>query len=44
MKDFLRSLCFLSPSFLGVSLFFIAPYGVVNYYSVTDPARAYTGL
>ncbi len=44
MKDFLRSLCFLSPSFLGVCLFFIAPFGVVIYYSVTDPAGAFTGL
>ena len=27
-KDFLRSLCFLSPSLLGVGVFFIVPFGV----------------
>ena len=35
-KDFLQSLCFLSPSLLGVGLFFILPFGVVVYYSVID--------
>ena len=34
-RDFLRSLCFLSPSFLGVCLFFIAPFGVVIKYAFT---------
>ena len=34
--DFLRSLCFLMPSLLGVGVFFILPFGVVVYYSVID--------
>ena len=36
MKDFLKSLCFLCPSFLGVCVFFIVPFGVVVYYSLID--------
>ena len=35
-KDFLRSLCFLCPSLLGVGVFFILPFGVVIYYSLID--------
>ena len=35
-KDFLTSLCFLSPSLLGVAVFFILPFGVVVYYSLID--------
>ena len=35
-KDFLQSLCFLSPSLLGVGVFFILPFGVVVYYSLID--------
>ena len=35
-RDFLRSLCFLSPSLLGVGVFFIVPFFVVVYYSVID--------
>ena len=35
-KDFLKSLCFLSPSLLGVGVFFILPFGVVVYYSMID--------
>ena len=35
-NDFLRSLCFLSPSLLGVGVFFILPFGVVVYYSLID--------
>ncbi len=35
-RDFLRSLCFLSPSVLGVSVFFVLPFAVVVYYSLTD--------
>lgn len=35
-KDFLQSMCFLSPSLLGVAVFFIVPFGVVLYYSVID--------
>lgn len=34
MLDFLRSICFIGPSCLGVLLFFILPFGVVVYYSV----------
>ena len=34
--DFVRSLCFLSPSLLGVAVFFILPFGVVVYYSLID--------
>ena len=35
-KDFLRSLCFLCPSLLGVAVFFIVPFGLVVYYSLID--------
>lgn len=35
-RDFLRSLCFLLPSLLGVGLFFVLPFGVVVYYSLID--------
>ena len=35
-RDFLRSLCFLMPSLLGVGVFFILPFGVVIYYSLID--------
>ena len=34
--DFIKSLCFLCPSFLGVCVFFIVPFGVVVYYSLID--------
>ena len=34
--DFLNSLCYLSPSLLGVGVFFILPFGVVVYYSLID--------
>ena len=36
LRDFGRSLCFLSPSLLGVGVFFILPFGVVVYYSLID--------
>ena len=36
IKDFAKSLCFLSPSFLGVCLFFIIPFAVVVKYAFTD--------
>ncbi len=36
MKDLGQSLCFLSPSLLGVGIFFIVPFGVVVYYSLID--------
>ena len=39
-KDFLRSLCFLCPSLLGVCLFFIVPFGVVIHYALTDSSTA----
>ena len=35
-KDLAQSLCFLSPSLLGVCVFFIVPFGVVVYYSLID--------
>ena len=35
-QDFAQSLCFLSPSLLGVGVFFIIPFGVVVYYSLID--------
>ncbi len=35
-EDFARSLCFLSPSLLGVAVFFIVPFAVVVYYSLID--------
>lgn len=34
LRSFLHASCFLGPSFLGVLLFFIIPFGVVVYYSV----------
>jgi len=36
LRDFAKSLCFLSPSFLGVCIFFIAPFAVVVKYAFTD--------
>ncbi len=38
IRDFARSLCFLSPSFLGVFLFFILPFGLVVKYAFTNSA------
>ena len=35
-QDTLLSLCFLSPSLIGVGVFFILPFCVVVYYSVID--------
>ncbi len=35
-RDFGKSLCFLSPSLIGVAVFFILPFGVVVYYSLID--------
>ncbi len=40
IRDFLRSLCFLCPSFLGVCLFFIVPFAVVVKYALTNSADA----
>ena len=36
LRDLAASLCFLSPSLLGVGVFFILPFGVVVYYSLID--------
>ncbi len=36
LRDFGKSLCFLSPSLLGVGVFFILPFGVVVYYAMID--------
>ena len=36
LRDLAASLCFLSPSLLGVGVFFIVPFGVVVYYSLID--------
>ena len=38
IRDFARSLCFLSPSFLGVFLFFILHFGLVVKYAFTNSA------
>ena len=45
-RDFLTSLCYLSPSLLGVGVFFILPFGVVVYYSLIDgvASRSFVGL
>ena len=40
IRDFLRSLCFLCPSFLGVCLFFVVPFAVVVKYALTNSADA----
>ncbi len=36
LLDQLHGLCYLAPSILGVSVFFIVPFGVVVYYSMID--------
>ena len=36
LRDFGKSLCVLSPSLLGVGVFFILPFGVVVYYAMID--------
>ena len=36
LRDFGKRLCFLSPSLLGVGVFFILPFGVVVYYAMID--------
>lgn len=45
-KDFLRGVCWLSPSIIGVSVFFVVPFFVVLYYAVTDgtSSAAFVGL
>ena len=44
--DFLLSLCYLSPSLLGVAVFFVVPFGVVIYYALIDGVGThnYVGL
>ena len=44
LKDLARSLCFLSPSFLGVFLFFILPFAVVVKYAFTNAAGEQAGF
>lgn len=44
LKDFATSLCFLSPSLLGVAVFFIVPFGVVVYYSLVDGTGSFVFL
>ena len=46
LRDFVRSLCFLSPSLIGVAVFFIVPFGVVVYYSLIDgvASHGFVGL
>ena len=41
-QDKLASLCYLAPSFLGVAVFFILPFGVVVYYSMIDGVASKT--
>lgn len=36
MRNFITSSAFLAPSFIGVCIFFIVPFGVVVYYSMID--------
>jgi len=36
LKDYGLSLCYLSPSLLGVGVFFIVPFAVVVYYALID--------
>ena len=44
--DFYNSLCFLSPSLIGVGVFFVVPFGVVVYYALIDgvATRNFVGL
>ena len=46
LRDFLHSLCFSGPSFAGMLLFFIIPFGVVIYYSFINGAldHGFAGL
>ncbi len=36
VRESIGSACFLAPSFLGVAVFFIVPFGIVVYYSLID--------
>ena len=46
LRDFLASLCFSGPSFLGMLMFFVAPFCVVIYYSFIAGAldHSFVGL
>ena len=46
IRDFLASLCFSGPSFLGMLMFFVAPFCVVIYYSFIAGAldHSFVGL
>ena len=46
IRDFLASLCFSGPSFLGMLIFFVAPFCVVIYYSFIAGAldNSFVGL
>ena len=46
VRDFLASLCFSGPSFLGMLIFFVAPFCVVIYYSFIAGAldHSFVGL
>lgn len=44
LRDFLNSLFFSGPSFLGMLIFYIIPFGVVVYYSLTNLAGDFVGL
>ena len=46
LRDFLASLCFSGPSFLGMLIFFVAPFCVVIYYSFIAGAldHSFVGL
>lgn len=35
-RDYLKGIAFLSPSLIGVGVFFVVPFGVVVYYSLID--------
>lgn len=45
-KDLLKSLCFSGPSFLGMLVFYVIPFGVVVYYSLVRGVmdRSFAGL
>ncbi len=46
VRDFLNSMCFSGPSFLGMLIFYVVPFGVVIYYSFIAGAidNSFVGL
>ena len=46
VRDFLNSMCFSGPSFLGMLIFYVVPFGVVIYYSFIAGAldHSFVGL